>query len=47
MAEPNNLRDELFPDGQPSPEDAIRTLAQFIREQLGMDEDVYDSCHTT
>lgn len=38
MTEPNNLREQLFPDGPPSPEEAIRTLALYIRQQLGLDE---------
>ena len=30
MTEQQKLRDELFPDGMPEPEDFIRTLAAYI-----------------
>lgn len=39
MAEDKNLRDELFPNGKPTPEEFIVTIAKYIREQLGMDEE--------
>lgn len=38
MTEQTNLREQLFPDGQPSPEELIAGIAQYIRAQLGMDE---------
>lgn len=34
----NNLREQLFPDGEPTPEEAIRTLVLYLREQFGMDD---------
>lgn len=37
MSEPT-LRDELFPDGQPEPEELIRELVFYIRQQLGLEE---------
>lgn len=46
MQPENNLRDQLFPDGPPSPEELIAGIAKYIRAQLGMDEDASDSCHT-
>lgn len=36
MNEQNNLRDELFPDGIPEPEEFIRVLAEYVREQMGL-----------
>lgn len=32
MNENQNLRDELFPDGIPEPEEFIRVIANYIRE---------------
>ena len=42
MDEKKSLRDELFPDGPPSPEEFIITVAKYIREQLGMDDNGND-----
>lgn len=33
MNEQQSLREELFPDGMPEPEDFIRALAEYILEQ--------------
>lgn len=33
MAEQQNLREELFPDGMPEPEEFIRALAAYILAQ--------------
>ena len=33
MTEQQNLREELFPDGMPEPEDFIRALAEYILAQ--------------
>ena len=42
MDEKKSLRDELFPDGPPSPEEFIITVAKYIREQLGVDDNGND-----
>lgn len=34
----NNLKEQLFPTGMPSPEEFIRVVAAYVREQTGMDE---------
>ncbi len=31
------MQEELFPEGRPSPEEAIARIAQLIRERNGMD----------
>lgn len=36
MEKENNLRDTLFPNGQPSPEELIGEIARYIRVQLGI-----------
>ena len=33
MNESQNLRDELFPNGIPSPEEFIKTVAEYIIKQ--------------
>lgn len=33
MNETQNLRDQLFPDGIPSPEEFIQTVANYILQQ--------------
>lgn len=32
------LREQLFPNGQPSPDEFIRVIAAYVREQLQYDE---------
>ena len=34
MADNKNLRDELFPDGMPEPEEFIRVIGAYIRSEL-------------
>ena len=34
----NNLKEQLFPNGVPSPEEFIRVVAAYVREQMGIAE---------
>ena len=36
----NNLKEQLFPNDVPSPEEFIRVVAAYVREQMGMAETV-------
>lgn len=35
MSDERNLRDELFPEGMPEPEEFVRVVAEFVREHFG------------
>ena len=32
----NDIREQLFPHGAPSPEECIRVIAMYVRERMGM-----------
>lgn len=37
-----NLRDQLFPNGKPEPEEAIRLLAAYIRGKMDAEASLED-----